>query len=56
MQQGGILEIAQPMPVGKVMVVCPRCDRPTRVGHALGGDGRSVRVCRHCNEQLEAKA
>ena len=43
MQQGGILEIAQPMPVGKVMVVCPRCDRPTRVGHALGGWIRDVR-------------
>ena len=53
--EGGILEIAQPMPVGKVMVVCPRCDRPTRVGHALGGDGRSVRVCRHCNEQIEVQ-
>jgi large subunit ribosomal protein L24 len=56
MQRGGIIEIPQPVPVGKVMVVCPRCDQPTRVGHAKGGDGRSVRVCRHCAEPLEAKA
>ena len=33
MQQGGILDIAQPLPLSKVMLVCPRCDRPTRVKH-----------------------
>lgn len=55
-QQGGILDIAQPVPVGKVMVVCPRCDQPTRVAHATGGDGRSVRVCRRCSEPLEVSA
>jgi large subunit ribosomal protein L24 len=56
MQQGGILEIAQPMPVGKVMVVCSSCDRPTRIAHATLDNGRRVRVCRHCGEQLEVKS
>jgi large subunit ribosomal protein L24 len=56
MQQGGILEIAQPMPVGKVMVVCGSCDRPTRIAHATLDNGRRVRVCRHCGEQLEVKS
>jgi large subunit ribosomal protein L24 len=56
MQQGGILEIAQPMPVGKVMVVCTSCDRPTRIAHATLDNGRRVRVCRHCGEQLEVKS
>ena len=55
-QQGGILEIAQPMPVGKVMVVCGSCGKPTRVGHTTLDNGRRVRVCRHCDEQLEVKA
>ncbi len=55
-QQGGILEIAQPMPIGKVMVVCTSCDKPTRVAHATLENGRRVRVCRHCGEQLEVKA
>ena len=54
-QQGGILEIPQPLAIGKVMVVCPRCDRPTRVAHATLENGRVVRVCRHCDEQLEVK-
>jgi large subunit ribosomal protein L24 len=55
-QQGGILDIAQPMPVSKVMLVCPNCSRPTRIAHATLDNGRRVRVCRHCNQQLEVKA
>ena len=55
-QQGGIFDIAQPMPVSKVMLVCPNCSRPTRIAHATLENGRRVRVCRHCNQQLEVKA
>ena len=55
-QQGGIFDIAQPMPISKVMLVCPNCSRPTRVAHATLENGRRVRVCRHCNQQLEVKA
>ena len=55
-QQGGILDIAQPLPIGKVMVVCSHCGKPTRVGHQTLDNGKRVRVCRHCGEQLEAKS
>jgi large subunit ribosomal protein L24 len=55
-QQGGIFEIAQPLPIARVMLVCPSCDRPTRIAHAILDTGRRVRVCRHCNQQLEVKA
>ena len=54
-QAGGILEIAQPMAVSKVMVVCTSCDRPTRVKHHLLENGQRVRVCSHCAERLEVK-
>ncbi len=54
-QQGGILEIAQPLSVSKVMVVCASCDRPTRIKHAVLDNGDRVRVCRHCGERLEVK-
>ena len=56
MQQGGILEIAQPLPVSRVMLVCSNCGKPTRIAHATLETGRRVRVCRHCGEQMEAKA
>jgi large subunit ribosomal protein L24 len=55
-QSGGILEIAQPMPIGKVMLVCNNCGKPTRVGHRTLDNGRRVRMCRQCGEQLEVKS
>jgi large subunit ribosomal protein L24 len=54
-QQGGIIDLAQPIPIGRVMVVCSHCERPTRVGHAMLDSGQRVRVCGHCGEQLGAK-
>jgi len=55
-QQGGILDLPQPMPIGKVMLVCSHCDKPTRIAHKTLDNGRRVRVCRHCGEQLEGKS
>ena len=54
--QGGILDLAQPLAIGKVMLVCTHCDKPTRVAHKTLDNGRRVRVCRHCGEQVEAKS
>lgn len=51
-QQGGILEVPQPIPVSKVMVICPHCGRPTRIRHGVAGDGRSTRLCANCGETL----
>jgi len=33
--------------------VCTHCDRPTRIAHTMLENGKRVRVCRHCGEQLE---
>ncbi len=55
-QQGGILEIAMPLDVSKVMLVCPSCDLPTRIGHTTLEDGHRVRVCSHCGKALEVTA
>jgi large subunit ribosomal protein L24 len=54
-QQAGILDLPVPLHISNVQVVCPACDRPTRVAHQmLGGDNpRRVRVCKHCGEQFE---
>jgi large subunit ribosomal protein L24 len=55
-QSGGILDIAQPLPIGKVMLVCNNCGKPTRIGHRTLDNGRRVRICRQCGEQLEIKS
>jgi large subunit ribosomal protein L24 len=52
-QQGGILDLAQPLDVSKVMLVCPSCKEPTRVRHTVLDDGRRVRVCTHCGKAIE---
>jgi large subunit ribosomal protein L24 len=51
-QQGGILDIPQPIAISNVMLVCPHCSRPTRVRHDRSSDGRSVRTCTHCSETV----
>ena len=55
-QAGGIMDIAQPVPIGRVMVVCGSCHNPTRIKHAVLDTGRRVRVCGNCGEQLEVKS
>ncbi len=51
-QQGGIMDIAQPINASNVMVICPACSEPTRIRHDHAADGRSVRVCGNCGEPL----
>src|SRR5262245_23244794 len=52
---GGILDLPQPLPIAKVMLVCPHCSKPTRIAHTTLDNGRRVRSCRHCGEQLEGR-
>jgi large subunit ribosomal protein L24 len=49
--QGGIIKMETPIYVCKVMVVCPKCGKPTRVAHKLV-NGKSVRVCKKCGADL----
>ena len=55
-QTAGILDLAVPIHVSNVQVVCPRCDKPSRVGMQIRDDGSKVRVCKHCGEQIETVA
>jgi large subunit ribosomal protein L24 len=34
------------------MLVCPKCDKPTRVGHKIGADGKKTRVCTKCGAEI----
>ena len=52
-QKGGILDVAMQIDISKVMLVCPKCSRPTRIGQTVLDDGRRVRVCGHCGAALE---
>ena len=55
-EPGGILDVNHPLPISKVMIVCSNCGKPTRIGHRTLDNGRRVRVCKQCGEQMEAKS
>ena len=50
-EQGGIIKVETPIYACKVMVVCPKCGKPTRVAHKVE-NGKSVRVCKKCGAEL----
>jgi large subunit ribosomal protein L24 len=52
-QQGGIIEKEAPLHLSNVQPLCGRCDKPARVGTRRLEDGRGVRVCRRCGEQMD---
>jgi large subunit ribosomal protein L24 len=58
MTPGGVIDKPAPVPVGNVMVVCPVCNRPTRVGmreREDHGELKKVRVCKRedCGEEID---
>jgi large subunit ribosomal protein L24 len=52
-RQAGIIEREATIDVSDVMLLCSKCNRPTRVGTRFLGDGKKVRVCRLCNEVID---
>jgi large subunit ribosomal protein L24 len=49
----GIVEKEAPLHRSNVMIMCDKCNAPVRMGKKPLQDGRSVRVCRRCGEQLD---
>ena len=50
-EEGGIIKVETPIYACKVMVICPKCGKATRVAHKLEG-GKNVRVCKKCGAEL----
>ena len=51
-EPGRIIELSGPIFQSKVMLVCPKCGKPTRVGAKLEGSIKK-RQCRKCQEVIE---
>jgi large subunit ribosomal protein L24 len=49
----GIVEKEAPIHLSNLMMLCDKCNTPVRMGKRLLEDGRSVRICRKCKEQLD---
>ena len=48
-----IVEFEGKMHLSNVMLVCPSCDKRSRVGFRVREDGYKVRVCKHCQAEIE---
>ncbi len=53
LRQGGIIEREGFLALSNVLLVCSRCDRPSRAGGKVLADGRKIRVCRRCGESID---
>ena len=51
--QAGIIEKENPLHLSNVMLVCTQCKRRTRVGFRINDEGRKVRVCKHCKQDID---
>ncbi len=49
----GIVEREAPLHLSNVMLVCTQCKQPTRVGHRINEEGKKVRVCKHCKQDID---
>lgn len=51
-EPGGIVKAEAPMYACKVMLVCPKCGKPTRLAHKIMADGSKLRACKNdkCGE------
>ncbi len=55
-REGGIYEIEAPIHISNVMLICPKCGKPTRVGIRTVVEGevlRKYRYCKKCNENID---
>ena len=59
-QPGGRIEQESPIHASNVMLVCPKCDKPTRIAHKIkeveiSGEKKqkSVRVCKNCGKVID---
>ena len=51
-EKAGIFEIVRPIPVSNVLVICPKCAKPTRIGFTFKDNIKS-RICRKCKGILK---
>lgn len=50
-QKGQIIEIARPVHISSVQLICPSCGKPTRIGYKIDGQNK-VRICRKCQAAI----
>ena len=45
-EPGGLIKAESALYASKVQLICPKCGRPTRIGHAINSKGKKVSTCK----------
>ena len=53
-QKGGIYDIPKPLPFSKFAIICPKCNKLTRIGFKMVGKEK-LRFCKKCKKELNGK-
>jgi large subunit ribosomal protein L24 len=51
--QGGIIEKEAPVHLSNVILVCPKCNKSTRIANLVMENGKKVRTCKKCKEVID---
>ena len=52
-EKGRIIDFPAPLPVSRVGLLCPHCQKVIRVGYRLLPDGKKERHCRKCQASIK---
>ena len=52
-QPGGLIHKEAPIDASNVMLVCQKCGKPSRAGRKVLDDGKKIRTCKKCGEQID---
>ena len=50
--QGGIIDLVKPVNISNVVLICPNCGKPTRVGFKVEKDTK-IRVCKKSGKEIK---
>ncbi|MCX7955731.1 MAG: 50S ribosomal protein L24 [Patescibacteria group bacterium] len=50
-KQGGIIDVPRPLDISKLMLVCPKCKKTTRINFKIESK-KKIRICKKCRNKI----
>ncbi|MDD5433573.1 MAG: 50S ribosomal protein L24 [Candidatus Pacebacteria bacterium] len=50
-EKGQVVQMPSPFQASKAQVICPKCDKPARIGYQVNKEGKT-RICRKCKAEI----
>lgn len=51
MPKGGVVELPRPIDISKIMLICPTCNKPSRIGYKIEKN-KKIRICKKCRTKI----